>query len=440
MSALDSFKYGKINPIVNAFFKNSFSKNNNRYDDPTIFGFSLIFYKDERSPLLNESSRGDNAYNYLLSIGEKSAAESLKRFREKLSLITNDYPYYFQTLSGLGNIYKFEPKNSLEERTLTIETLESIDLKISSLIEDYIEASWDFEYRRELLPPNMKEFDMSVLVYEVRNIKAFIKNANGNGGFFKDVNEHLGLFEYYFVSNRFDVSNSQPFLESIDNAQGEEAKNKFDIICGLLLNKTIIRDLDFLAVREKGDKQEILNKNPSAIPQSINNNLVPTISGANSQPFKIKENYVASDGPSTLDNPYELNEIQKQVQQLKKKYITDVISSKASSIEFGNVLFRGEKPSIEGLATGTQSLEDINPLGGRVGNVASNLTGGINSAFNKRILNLMFDKQSFLDSKSEGTTQDRLKMIFSQRLDYTSPIENAINKALITSLGQLNFG
>jgi hypothetical protein len=408
MSALDSFKYGKINPIVNAFFKNSFSKSNNRYDDPTIFGFSLIFYKDERSPLLNESSRGDNAYNYLLSIGEKSAAESLKRFREKLSLITNDYPYYFQTLSGLGNIYKFEPKNSLEERTLTIETLESIDLKISSLIEDYIEASWDFEYRRELLPPNMKEFDMSVLVYEVRNIKAFIKNANGNGGFFKDVNEHLGLFEYYFVSNRFDVSNSQPFLESIDNAQGEEAKNKFDIICGLLLNKTIIRDLDFLAVREKGDKQEILNRNPSAIPQSINSNLVPTINA--------------------------------QVQQLKKKYITDVISSKASSIEFGNVLFRGEKPSIEGLATGTQSLEDINPLGGRVGNVASNLTGGINSAFNKRILNLMFDKQSFLDSKSEGTTQDRLKMIFSQRLDYTSPIENVINKALITSLGQLNFG
>jgi hypothetical protein len=203
MSVLDPFKYGKINPIVNAFFKNSFSKNNNRYDDPTIFGFSLIFYKDERSPLLNESSRGDNAYNYLLSIGEKSAAESLKRFREKLSLITNDYPYYFQKLSGLGNIYKFEPKNSLEERTLTIETLESIDLKISSLIEDYIEASWDFEYRRELLPPNMKEFDMSVLVYEVRNIKTFIQNANNNGGFFKDVNEHLGLFEYYFVFTSF---------------------------------------------------------------------------------------------------------------------------------------------------------------------------------------------------------------------------------------------
>jgi hypothetical protein len=201
---------------------------------------------------------------------------------------------------------------------------------------------------------------------------------------------------------------SHPFLESIDNAQGEEAKNRFDIVCGLLLNKTIIRDLDFLAVREKGDKQEILNRNPLAIPQSFNSNLVPTINT--------------------------------QAQQLKKKYITDVIDSKISSIRFGNILFRGEKPSIEGLATGTQSLQDINPLGGKIGNVASNLTGGINSAFTKRILSLMFDRQSFLESKNESTTEDRLKMIFSQKLDYVSPIENVVNKALITSLGQLNFG
>jgi hypothetical protein len=74
-------------------------------EDPTVMGFNLFFDFDFQSPLLNVTSEGENAYNYLLAIGEPERAAKLRDFRDRLQHLISVTPYFFKKVSGLSSIY-----------------------------------------------------------------------------------------------------------------------------------------------------------------------------------------------------------------------------------------------------------------------------------------------------------------------------------------------
>jgi hypothetical protein len=178
------------------------------YQDPTWLGFKLFFLFDQPDSRLlykggdvDKETEGtqlfDNtAYKYLKLIGEERRAQYLSQFVTHLQNINNITPWYFQTIEGLGDAWKRgyqedEFKSALpKDRKIVINCLESIDLRMSALMDLYRKACFDWKYRREIVPWNLRTFSVYIYVYELRNINRTGKP--GPSGLI-DIQKELGL-------------------------------------------------------------------------------------------------------------------------------------------------------------------------------------------------------------------------------------------------------
>jgi hypothetical protein len=170
------------------------------YQDPTILGFKLLFFfNNTGSKLLSTGDKVPNtAYTYLNNIGDYARASYLKKFVNHLQKISTNTPWFFQTLDGLADAWKrgYQADDFLaalpNDRKITIGCLESMDLRMSALIDLYRKACFDWNYRREIVPWNLRTFDVYVYVYEVR-----LTNRSGTPSRFSvlDIKKSLGLPE-----------------------------------------------------------------------------------------------------------------------------------------------------------------------------------------------------------------------------------------------------
>jgi hypothetical protein len=156
----------------------SFNKGINRwneYNDPTYLGFVFMF-DWINSPLLNDSDTSTNtAVSYLMRNGETLRATYLKQFIECLKSINYNMPWYWQSFEGGENLWKYngfkEPYKGGEDSVLNIECLESIDLKVTLLMDLYRKAVYDQTYKRIIIPENLRKFEMYIYVQEVRKFQ-----------------------------------------------------------------------------------------------------------------------------------------------------------------------------------------------------------------------------------------------------------------------------
>lgn len=164
------------------------------YQDPTWLGFKLLFFFDQpdsrllymgppdpdpNNPAATNSASDlipNTAYTYLKNIGDDTRAYYMKKFVKHLKDINMKTPWFFQTIEGLGEAWKRgyqddEFKAMLpKDRKITIGCLESIDLRMSALMDLYRKACYDWRYRREIVPWNLRTFSVYIYVYELRNI------------------------------------------------------------------------------------------------------------------------------------------------------------------------------------------------------------------------------------------------------------------------------
>jgi len=165
--------------------KNAFVKTNLFYtknvflgiQDPTVFGFKLFFHFDTPlSPLLFGATRdineapGNTAANYLKMINDQQRLYYLEKFVYLLSNINSQTPWYFQSITGLKEAWKRDYTKPYlgEEAKLEIACAESVDLRITALMDYYRKACFDWKYRREVVPKNLRQFKLTVFVYEAR--------------------------------------------------------------------------------------------------------------------------------------------------------------------------------------------------------------------------------------------------------------------------------
>jgi hypothetical protein len=118
----------------------------------------------------NSVAWDENAEDYLYSIGASTRLAYLKIFKNLLKKLQDETPWFFQTVTGLSEIYKLEPgKNFRGKKDITFDCLESVDLRMSMLADLYRNTVYDFEYMREILPINMRTFGMKIHILEMRN-------------------------------------------------------------------------------------------------------------------------------------------------------------------------------------------------------------------------------------------------------------------------------
>jgi hypothetical protein len=131
-----------------------------------------------------------SAYNYLLqreggffsTANQVKRAQALKQFQNLLNQINTNSPWFFQSIEGLDKLEKISKSGFQDEdgfdaynvqrtfgKTLTVNCLESINLRISALADLYNQATFDADNMRWLVPRNLRKFTMWIFVTEIRN-------------------------------------------------------------------------------------------------------------------------------------------------------------------------------------------------------------------------------------------------------------------------------
>lgn len=207
------------------------------YDEPTFLTFAIDFnfdttntifndYQLTQSPLFDESTNG--IIEFLKNRGHEDKAHGMKVFKRILRYLTYDAPWYFQSISGVGGLWKgatdMEGGNKSKGATLTVNTLEAVDLRINELADIYRNAVYDKIFMRERVPDNLRWFSMDIYIAEARNLRyripgvgqniantlgintGIIGNIVGGGNIFSNVLEQYSYVKFKCRQCEFDFS------------------------------------------------------------------------------------------------------------------------------------------------------------------------------------------------------------------------------------------
>jgi len=234
------------------------------YDEPTFLTFSIDFNFEGSSstlmaqhlwdsPLFVESDGGMS--NYLSSRGYSDKAHSIKVFKEILRYLTFDAPWYFQSVSGLNTMWKqatdVDGGWKSKGLSLTVETLEAVDFRITELADIYRNAVYDKVYMRERVPDNLRWFSMDIYIAEARNLRfrlpgigqnvattfgintATLGNILGGGNLLSNVLEQYGYVKFKCRQCEFDFSDSFAGGSKLEvTTKNTPATNSFKINIG----------------------------------------------------------------------------------------------------------------------------------------------------------------------------------------------------------------
>ena len=128
-------------------------------------------------------------------------------FINGMKKMTIQYPYIIQGVTGLDTAYNKnygikDPYLGSGEDKITLTCLESLDLRVSSMFNRYFNAVYDRQYRRERVPVNLRRFNCSIYVHDVRNFVAKSR-LNKNGEHKVTYNRLLELTDMYFSAIEF---------------------------------------------------------------------------------------------------------------------------------------------------------------------------------------------------------------------------------------------
>lgn len=114
----------------------------------------------------------NSAWAFLKLNDENERAEKLEQFVTLLSDISSKSPWYFTSISGIQDAlerkYTEEGKLEMSERKkLTISCLpDAFDNRIGTLLELYRDVTWSWVHKKEIIPANLRKFDMAIYIFE----------------------------------------------------------------------------------------------------------------------------------------------------------------------------------------------------------------------------------------------------------------------------------
>lgn len=267
---------------VENFKKGLHHINKGKYSDPTFLGFTLLF--DWQSPLLSADDFGDTALGYLKRTGEVERLEMLKNFQKILQTVNKEMPWYWQSIEGLQRAWEVltdftDPFRGGRDSLIEISTLESIDLRMTSILSLYRKIAFDSKNRRQILPSNLKKFALKIHIKEIRNFNTVLNAvdklselgvpANASlgetSGFFdgsnnkavnfmrensretaKVVNDNTSTIIYTFSGCEIDPTKGSEILSGVSNSESAVAKSKFSFTYNDVEEHSNFALLDFI--------------------------------------------------------------------------------------------------------------------------------------------------------------------------------------------------
>lgn len=159
-------------------------------------------------------------------------------FIDGMKKLTTEYPYVMQTITGLDEAYKtyFYNKDDAYlgsgDNKITITCYESLDLRVSSMFNKYFNAVYDRQYKRERVPINLRRFNCSVFVHDIRNFRhslskmdKFYENSDGDNVLSKIVEvalNSMSVVEFKFFDCEIVPEETGNIFGNVTNESGGE--------------------------------------------------------------------------------------------------------------------------------------------------------------------------------------------------------------------------
>lgn len=152
--------------------------------EPGWFYFKIFFHFNTSTGLFGGILKDDNgrympghncALKYMQAWAGHYQAEAMKsritslfRFVNILNNINNNAPWFFQSINGLDKTGIESLNEPWKNNEIEIKCLEeSIDMRLTKLMEFYKFAAFDFINYKEIIPENLRKFDMTVVLFGV---------------------------------------------------------------------------------------------------------------------------------------------------------------------------------------------------------------------------------------------------------------------------------
>lgn len=173
---------------------------------PAWLYFKLFFKFDSSYGLLGgimKSSDGskfaanNTAIQYLTrnwsKINDNMGArrKSLVKFVRSLSYISSYAPWFFKSVKDVNNALNMNLDNLTAEKSIEIEcSEEATDLRLLTLMDFYKYAAYDAINQKEILPENLRKFDLDVVVFQspIRYLQTSTRDLKGRKTVYKNLN------------------------------------------------------------------------------------------------------------------------------------------------------------------------------------------------------------------------------------------------------------
>ena len=193
----------------------------------------------------NDLYKYNSAWAYLKMNNEEERSSILEDFVTLLSNISSNSPWYFMELGGLEQAierkqvterdFKIEESN----KRLSIKCLQdAYDDRIATLLDLYRSLVWSWQWKREVLPANLRKFDMSILVFDMPTKPYGVNNMSGINDYaeigrfskFDKNSQYVTSYKLYEFHNcEFDYNSVKSGIGAINNGQGIQPEYTIEI-------------------------------------------------------------------------------------------------------------------------------------------------------------------------------------------------------------------
>ena len=210
----------------------------------------------------------NSAWAYLMLNDEKDRAEQLEQFVNLLSNINSNSPWYFTAIGGIQEAMerkvasdgKFElPEN----RKLTITCLpDAFDNRLTTLLELYRDITWSWTMKREVLPANLRKFDMAIYIFETPINYWHEKDDTVRVNLGSSYTPSCKMLEFH--NCEFDYNSIKSGWNELSNAEGFNPTYTIDInyddCYELSYNEFMIRRLGDMILTDLGSIESFAQK------------------------------------------------------------------------------------------------------------------------------------------------------------------------------------
>ena len=214
--------------------------------------------------------------NYVKSSDNMGARrKSLVKFVRSLSYISSYAPWFFKSVKDVNNALNMNLNNLTAEKSIEIEcSEEATDLRLLTLMDFYKYAAYDAINQKEILPENLRKFDLDVVVFQspIRYLQTSTRDLKGRKTVYKNLNasnmtDRMSFKLFSFQGCEIDYSTlntmlPQTFSNQVPFQSSPTFKIKYDRVYQHNQNefaKVLFGDSGFLWSQNEATAPETIN-------------------------------------------------------------------------------------------------------------------------------------------------------------------------------------